>query len=287
VSLREAARSDLEAIRRFLPEANDAPYDVAQVAEEKCFGAGASGPPSTLLAVNDRDGIEGLAVTCGNAIRILAVARSARRRGIGAALLAEAEKQLRRRKRIVVAAEAGNYFTPGVDARDAETIRFFERRGYHRSDETDNLAVDTAAMNAVLTAAPQSGLPYRAHHERRTEALAYIEREFGPVWRFESEPAFDREEPSMFLIEHEGSIAGFAAHDANNRGLGFFGPTGVSAALRGRGMGRLLLLASLADLREHGFSRVIIPWTDALEFYRKSCGALPEHHFMQLAKPLH
>jgi len=52
-----------------------------------------------------------------------------------------------------------------------------------------------------------------------------------------------------------------------------FGPTGVAEPLRGSGLGRDLLRASLADLRELGYSRVVIPWTDAIDFYRKSCGA--------------
>ena len=286
MSIREAARGDLEAIRRFLPEANEAPYDLAAVAEEKCFGPGIKGPPVTLLAVDDREEIRGLAVICGNAIRILAVGRAVRRRGIGGALLAAAEARLRRSKRIVIAAEAGNYFTPGVVDRDEETLRFLRRRGYERSDETDNLAANLGGIGAIPASAPHSGLPYRASQARRSEALAWIERQFGRIWRFESEPAFEREEPTMFLVDHGKAIAGFAAHDANNRGLGFFGPTGVSSALRGRGLGRLLLLASLSDLRARGFSRVVIPWTDSLEFYQKSCGALPEHHFVQLTKRL-
>jgi mycothiol synthase len=280
-------RADLAAIRRFMPEANDAPYDLESVAEEKCFGRGVKGLPLTLLATDDRGEIQGLAVTCGDAIRILAVRRSVRRRGVGGSLFGAAEERLSGNARIVIAAEAGNYFTPGVFDRDEETLRFLHSRGYRRSDETDNLVADLAPIGAAqAAAAPHSGLPYRAPHARRDEALGWIEREFGRIWRFESEPAFQRENPAMFLVDHDGAIAGFAAHDANNRGLGFFGPTGVSRALRGQGLGRLLLLASLADLHSYGFARAVIPWTDSLEFYRKSCGARPEHHFVQLTKRL-
>jgi mycothiol synthase len=284
LSIRVALPGDLEAIRRFLPGANEAPYDLAAVAREKCFGPGITGPPVTLLAVGADEEIHGVVVTCGEAIRILAVGRAVRRRGIGGALLAAAEEPLGRKRRIVIAAEAGNYFTPGVVEGDEETLLFLQHRGYERSDETDNLAADVSSLEAIPSSGPEPGLPFRASHSRRAEALAWIERQFGRIWRFESEPAFDRDEPTMFLVENEGAIAGFAAHDANNRGLGFFGPTGVSRQLRGRGLGRLLLMASLADLRSRGFSRVIIPWTDSLEFYRKSCGALPEHHFVQLTK---
>src|SRR5471032_2766935 len=282
--LRKGMAGDLDALRRFLTVANEAPYDLAAVAEEKCFGRGITGSPSTLLAVDGGDEIQGAVVTCGNAIRLLAVGRAVRHRGIGGALLAAAEERLQRKTQIVIAAEAGNYFTPGVVEGDQETLLFLQHRGYERSAETDNLAADVSGLDAIPSSRREPGLPFRASHSLRAEALAFIEREFGRIWRFESEPAFDRDEPTMFLVENGGAIAGFAAHDANNRGLGFFGPTGVSRQSRGRGLGRLLLLASLADLRTLGFSRVIIPWTDSLEFYRKSCGALPEHRFVQLTK---
>ena len=112
--------------------------------------------------------------------------------------------------------------------------------------------------------------------------LTFIEREFGRIWRFEAAKAFDRELPTLFIEEHDGEIAGFAAHDVNNRGLGFFGPTGVKKSLRGKGIGCRLLLASLADLHRLGYEKAVIPWTDALAFYAKCCGAEPAHQFIAL-----
>ncbi len=89
---------------------------------------------------------------------------------------------------------------------------------------------------------------------------------------------------TIFYAEDAGEIAGFSTHEANNRGLGFFGPTGVAEKFRGRGFGRRLLLASLADLRRLGYHRVVIPWTDAIEYYRKSCGARIDQRFVILRK---
>ena len=54
--------------------------------------------------------------------------------------------------------------------------------------------------------------------------------------------------------------------------------------MRGRGVGCRLLLASLADLRRMGYARAVIPWTDALEFYRKCCGARPAHQFVTMVR---
>ena len=70
--------------------------------------------------------------------------------------------------------------------------------------------------------------------------------------------------------------------DVNNRGLGFFGPTGVKTSLRGRGIGGRLVRASLTDLKRLGHRKAVIPWTDALDFYAKCCGAKPAHQFIAL-----
>jgi N-acetylglutamate synthase-like GNAT family acetyltransferase len=262
--LRSATRDDLHALRALLAHANDAPYDLAAVAEEKCFGRGFSGEP-LVRVFGDFDGV---AVTCGKYLRILAVDRAKRRRGIGSGLLADAVARGAR----IAFAEPGNYFLPGV-----LDPSFFIKHGWRKTASTQNL--ETTSLPGEIP----PGVT-RATHARRDEILAFIEREFGRIWRFEVTPAFDRDVPPLFITEEDdGTITGFAAHDVNNRSLGFFGPTGVASAQRGRGVGRRLLLASLADLRAMGFSRVVIPWTDAIAFYEKSCGAVVGARFVTMA----
>lgn len=264
--LRDATRDDLPQLRALLARANDAPYDLAAVTEEKCFGRGFSGEPRVRV-FGDFDGV---AVICGKYLRLLAVDRAKRRRGIGSALLADAVTHGAR----VAFAEPGNYFLPGV-----LEPSFFAKRGWRETASTQNL--ETTSLPSSLP----PGVT-RATHVRREEILAFIEREFGPIWRFEVTPAFDRDVPPLFITEEDdGTITGFAAHDVNNRTLGFFGPTGVAAAMRGHGLGRRLLLASLADLRAMGFARVVIPWTDAIAFYEKSCGAVVTARFVTMALP--
>jgi mycothiol synthase len=127
---------------------------------------------------------------------------------------------------------------------------------------------------------PHTPLPIRVSAASRDRVLTFIEKEFGSIWRFEASNAGD----NLFYVEVDGNIAGFAAHDANNRGLGFFGPTGIAREYRGRGLGAALLRASLADLHRLGYERAIIPWTDALDFYRKACGATVAARFVTLAR---
>ena len=263
---------DLAALRELFRRGNDAPYDLAAVAEEKCFGPGVAGEP--VVRVFGRH--EGAVVTCGKYVRVLVVDRDARGRGIGSALLADAQS----RGASVIGAEAGNYFVPGVLE---EHAGFFRKRGYVETAETHNLHADVGRASAR----PDGLKPVlrRPEHGEKERVLGFIAREFGRIWRFEAAKAFERDEPPLFVTEEQGELTGFAAHDVNNRGLGFFGPTGVRKDMRGRGLGCALLLASLADLHRLGYQHAIIPWTDALDFYRKCCGAEPAHRFITFATP--
>jgi GNAT superfamily N-acetyltransferase len=263
--IREATPDDLPKIAALFSRSNDAPYDLAAVSAEKCFGAGASGPPQARVYGD----FAGVSVTCGKVLRILAVDREERRRGIGSALLHDAES----RGVQIVAAEAGNYFTPGVAVSDTTTVEFFNRRGYREIARTQNLLTTNLPIDI-----PPGIL--RVTQTSREVVLAFIEREFGRIWRFEASNAGE----NLFYAEVDGETAGFAAHDGNNRGLGFFGPTGVARRHRGRGLGARLLQASLADLRRLGHDRVVIPWTDAIVFYEKACGATVADRFVTLAR---
>jgi GNAT superfamily N-acetyltransferase len=174
----------------------------------------------------------------------------------------------------VIAAEPGNYFVPGV--LESEHA-FFRARGYREGAATWNLDAVLSGAAGFQPADPSGGL--KARRSTGDEVLSFIEREFGRIWRFEASRA-----EAIFITEDDGAITGFAAIEANNRGLGTFGPTGVAKAFRGRGLGRELLLAALADLHRLGYTRAVIPWTDALDYYRKSCGAEPAHRFVAFEK---
>lgn len=267
--VRHATPADLPRIRELLARSNEAPYDLPRVAEEKCFGAGVAGDPVVSIAGD----FAGLSVTCGPSLRLLAVDRAQRRKGMGSELLRDAESRGARK----IAAEPGNYFTPGVVASDTATLAFFRNRRYSETARTQNLEADLSVGQAIRPAG--AGVIACATPSERERVLHFIEREFGPKWRFEASHA-----KTIFYVEHDGQIAGFATHEANNRGLGFFGPTGVIKRMRGRGLGRQLVLASLADLRSIGYKRAVIPWTDTIEFYEKICGARVAHRFIVLAK---
>jgi GNAT superfamily N-acetyltransferase len=267
---RVATKDDLPQLRELFARANDAPYDLAAVAEEKCFGDGIVGAPITTI-VEERGRIRAAAVRCGKWLRVLIVDRDARRQGLATRLLEDGIS--------VIAAEPGNYFTPGVPLQDEGALAFFKARGFVETATTWNL--DVALEKGSFASPPEVRRPAYDEAER---VLAFVERAFGRVWRFEAAKAFERELPPAFISEAGGEIIGFAVHDVNNRGLGWFGPTGVDATMRGRGVGGRLLVASLGDLQRLGYDNAVIPWTDALEFYRKVAGAIPAQQFIAFAK---
>ncbi|MEK6371399.1 MAG: GNAT family N-acetyltransferase [Acidobacteriota bacterium] len=258
--IRPANRADLPRIEELFARANDMPYDLVRVAEEKCFGAGVAGEPEVRVFGD----FAGVSVRCGPWLRILAVDRAQRRQGVGTALLRDAEA----RGAAGIAAEAGNYFTPGVIEPG-----FFIRRGYSETAQTQNL--ETTQLPVASSQSPDVQLATG----NRQQVLAFIERNFGKIWRFEASRGI------LFFTERNGAITGFAAHEANNRGLGFFGPAGVAESERGKGLGTKLLLACLADARRLGHQRVVIPWTDAIHFYAKACGARVAQRFVVLRRP--
>lgn len=246
--IRDATAADLPLIREILLQANDAPYDIAPVLEEKVLGAGLAGDPRVRI-LDDA----GVAVSCGKYLRLLGVARDRRGRGAGTALLRDSNAA-------VIGAEGGNYFLPGVPLRDEP---FFLKRGYQRTALTWNLHVEPRPSPADLLVPIDERL------------LGFVRREFGNVWAFEAAKG-----AAGFLIPD----VAFAVIEGNNRGLGTFGPTGVAEAHRGKGHGRAVLLAALGELARRGYRRAVIPWTDALEFYRRSCGAEPAHQFVTLTR---
>ena len=283
---RDATLHDLPALRELLADANDTAYELARVAEEKCFGEGPYGAPVTLLALDGAQPAGAITFT-RRGIRLIAVRPDARRRGIGSRLLRLAEERVDPiAESLIVYGEAGNYYLPGVPESDAATIAFFEHHGYVADEERPvNLGVDLG--NNPLIPHPGAGgtpAPHRAAISDRDELQDFITSRFGRIWSWETARAFRSDPPTVFIAREAGRIVGFSAHDANNRGLGFFGPMGTDPSTRGKGIGRALLLASLADLRALGFSSATISWAANLPFYERACGARVSLRMVRFSK---
>jgi GNAT superfamily N-acetyltransferase len=92
-------------------------------------------------------------------------------------------------------------------------------------------------------------------------------------WAAEVESSYARMPVACFVAVRDARLVGFACYDAF--APNFFGPSAVAEAERGRGIGRALLLASLAALREAGYAYAIIGGVGPQSFYRRAVGAVP------------
>lgn len=109
----------------------------------------------------------------------------------------------------------------------------------------------------------------RALSPNRDDVFRFVKEHFTTGWANEVDSGIIK--GGCYLAVKDGRIIGFAAYE----GLfpNFFGPTGVSEEMRGKGIGRALLLRCLVSMREKGYRYAIIGWTGPQEFYAKCCGA--------------
>jgi len=107
----------------------------------------------------------------------------------------------------------------------------------------------------------------------RENAIAWVGRHFGSGWASEFEYAASQSPVSAYIAIEHCAIIGFACFDATARGV--FGPTGVSEAERGRGIGTALLIRALSDMRAMGYVYAVIGAAGPTEYYKRTVGAHP------------
>ncbi|MBL1420402.1 MAG: GNAT family N-acetyltransferase [Alphaproteobacteria bacterium] len=101
---------------------------------------------------------------------------------------------------------------------------------------------------------------------------AWVNKHFNQDWVSEVEVAFSRQPVSVYIaVNEDNKMLGFACYDTTARG--FFGPTGVDEAERGKGIGEALLLKCLHTMRVIGYGYAIIGWAGPTGFYAKKIGA--------------
>ncbi|HEY4057237.1 MAG TPA: GNAT family N-acetyltransferase [Kofleriaceae bacterium] len=200
--------------------------------------------------------------------------------------------------------------------------RGFARHGDEREsviiDVRDNPRVSRDRAEERADACRTKGYEIRRARPDEAELLHAVDAEFGGAWSFElvrslgvaakstalpgsslSSPprslgtsaarfvsaTMQTPIPAAHVALRGGSYCAFAAHDGNNRGLGWFGPTGTWPAHRGNGLGEALFLACLVDVaQEH--SRCEVAWIGPRAFYEKVAGIVEDRHFVVLARSL-
>ena len=227
------------------------------------------GDPSSGVVATVTDGVQGF-------VRFLAVDPAQRSRGLGRALLAAAEADLRDAgaTSVTVGADAPYYLWPGIDARELAAICLVERLHYRRADVHLNMDVELA------TIPPDPGGWRVAGHDDR-DAVAEWATEHWTFWRAEMLRASDQD--GLVLAEDADGIVAACAYDVNR--AGFVGPVAVRPDRLGRGDGRAPLLGALHRLRASGRTQAEIAWVSPVVPYAR-VGATMGRSFLVYRKDL-
>lgn len=206
-------------------------------------------------------------------ITLMSVDPSRQRCGIGMELLRELEPYLIEKGStgIWVSPYAPNYFTPGVDVNAYPgAVEFFKKNNF--TEVYRPLSMDASLLNlrtpewvsekdrllvedglAVETFRPDHILPL----------LEFVKAEFPGDWQRYIRETMSRIVRGQDCPDHlwvaveRGKVLGFAQHEGER-----FGPFGVSARERGRGIGAVLLFKCLHAMKCKGLHSAWFMWTD-------------------------
>ena len=101
----------------------------------------------------------------------------------------------------------------------------------------------------------------------------WVRANFSEYWVSEVSTAMAHQPPGCLIATVDGQLVGFACYDATARG--FFGPTGVDEALRGKGIGLALFYHALAAMKAQGYAYAVVGSAGPVDFYVKAAGAMP------------
>lgn len=107
-----------------------------------------------------------------------------------------------------------------------------------------------------------------------SKIIAFTEENGHPGWADEIRVCFMNQPVSCYIAVKDKQIIGFGCYESTARG--FFGPTLVAESARRQGVGKALLLACLASLRELGYAYAFIGWPApaAIHFYQEATGGM-------------
>lgn len=225
-------------------------------------------------------------------IKFLFVHPEYRRKGIGKALYKQVENVFIKRgiKKVRLFESYPDYYMPGLDPFYTEAICFFEREKYYRVGDCSNLETDLNTINLDTekeeAEAKKKGVDImRASVNDKEELLDWTNTNF-KAWISEVGNSFINDPISVHIARLNGKIIAFSAYETNNRGTGWFGPMGTTTEARGKGLGGILLLRCLKDIKSLGFSKAIIPWVGPIPFYMHYSNSKVKRVFWRYEKEL-
>lgn len=232
-------------------------------------------PVGFVYAVRPR-GVGPLAGTDGGWITIGAVDPRARRRGVGMGLVTRALSFLRETgaRWVEYSGYPPAYFLPGLDADTyPDGLRLLKRAGFRTVSRPVAMDARLAtyrlpdAVAALRQARAADGYSVHAAGYGDVPAVvAFAATEFAPDWGEAVRASVIRSgRPDRVVIarDPDGAVVGFATYGAYRGPIERFGPFGVAAAQRGRGLGAILLHTALTRMRGEGAHGAWFLWTGA------------------------
>lgn len=219
-------------------------------------------------------------------------------RGLGTQLLEAALTRLRGLGRTTVSLSpyVPNYFTPGADvAAYARGVSFLTQQGFEIASRPLSMRAELTSfqtpphVSETATRLAADGVQVRpAAPEDIVPILEFVREHFSADWHREATGvlgdlfAGDPRQSSLLVAIKDGTVLGYAQHRAER-----YGPFGVNSALRSQGIGRVLLAATLSEMRKKHFHAAWFLWTgdDAARLYAQ-CGFHEVRRFAVLKKSL-
>lgn len=202
--------------------------------------------------------------------------------GYGKQLLEEVERRLKKEQvtEITLCAYSPNYFTPGVDKNYHKAGPFFERLGYLRGLDAVSMQRDLFTYHIPEETAAQikrlgeEGIRFVTYSRTYMEPLlAFVGQEFDAGWVNNILHAIrskEAEDTILIAVDHENQILGYCmrkidGHDAR------FGPIGVKASIRSKGIGGILFDLQMREMQKKGIYYAYFLWTHgaAARFYER------------------
>jgi ribosomal protein S18 acetylase RimI-like enzyme len=204
-------------------------------------------------------------------VDVLAVHPKFRRRGIATALWRRMEARLRSRG-IASAWTRSRGIRWGVDViRHPEAVVFFLKVGFEKRHDIydmtahlDGLDFDTRRAESRLR---REGIVVKRTEYCERDDLARFLSSVFPNWLSTVDRVPAEGPQCVHIARTSEKVIGFAA----SAGLGF-GPIGVDPQCRMKGIGKVLLLRCLRDVRDRGHRTALIGWAN-FPFYARSISA--------------
>jgi len=132
---------------------------------------------------------------------------------------------------------------------------------------------DLPDHSGIISSLQEDGITIRrALAAEKSIVTDWVTQHFGTGWASETEVSFSYQPLACFIATQNEAIIGFGCYDSAYRN--FFGPTGVEETLRGKGIGKALLLECLLAMKAQGFAYGIIGGVGPARFYEKAVGAV-------------